>query len=469
MQTYLFYDLETTGLNKAFDQALHFAAIRTDLNLKELDRYEIKIKLNPDVIPSPYALVTHKMGIKEILNGTSEFEAIKQIHQWLNEPGTISLGYNTLGFDDEFLRFSFYRNLLKPYTHQFANQCQRMDIYPMTVMYFLFKNEVLKWPEIEGRVSLKLENLNALNQFISGRSHHAMVDVEVTLELARRLMQEREMWEYLHGYFKKEIDLNRMREVEKDVALLVSGKLGASAYFQCPVMFLGNHRYYTNQSLWLRLDTENLTNTTLDSIKENTWAINKKPGEPNFILPFKERFLQKLTPERMALLEKNKQWLADNPQMLEKITEYHTHYKYPLYPNTDIEASLYLNGFWNSEDEFFCQRFHAGKPEDKAKLLQHSSSKLTGLALRILGRHYPEFLTNEHAEEFADYLERIHSNNEADTLVDYQGRKRLTPDVALREIKALREERQLDANDLALLTDFENYLQQKVDAKMAAL
>ncbi len=27
--SYLFYDIETTGLNKAFDQVLEFAAIRT--------------------------------------------------------------------------------------------------------------------------------------------------------------------------------------------------------------------------------------------------------------------------------------------------------------------------------------------------------------------------------------------------------------------------------------------------------
>src|SRR4029079_4326828 len=128
MQTYLFYDIETTGLSKSFDQVLHFAAIRTDLQLKELSRHEIKIKLNRDVIPSPYALLTHKIGIHDMLTGVSEWDAMRQIHEWLNTPGTISLGYNTLGFDDEFLRFSFYRHLLKPYTHQYANQCYRMDI-----------------------------------------------------------------------------------------------------------------------------------------------------------------------------------------------------------------------------------------------------------------------------------------------------------------------------------------------------
>jgi exodeoxyribonuclease-1 len=36
MQTFLFYDIETTGLNKSFDQVLQFAAIRTDLKLQEI-------------------------------------------------------------------------------------------------------------------------------------------------------------------------------------------------------------------------------------------------------------------------------------------------------------------------------------------------------------------------------------------------------------------------------------------------
>jgi exodeoxyribonuclease I len=29
-ETFLFYDIETTGLSRAFDQILEFAAIRTD-------------------------------------------------------------------------------------------------------------------------------------------------------------------------------------------------------------------------------------------------------------------------------------------------------------------------------------------------------------------------------------------------------------------------------------------------------
>ena len=53
--SYLFYDIETTGLNKAFDQVLQFAAIRTDPELNEIERHDIKVNLRPDVIPSPLA------------------------------------------------------------------------------------------------------------------------------------------------------------------------------------------------------------------------------------------------------------------------------------------------------------------------------------------------------------------------------------------------------------------------------
>ena len=44
-KTYLFYDIESTGLCKAFDQVLQFAAIRTDTDLNEIERHEFLIKL----------------------------------------------------------------------------------------------------------------------------------------------------------------------------------------------------------------------------------------------------------------------------------------------------------------------------------------------------------------------------------------------------------------------------------------
>ncbi len=460
MQTYLFYDIETTGLNKSFDQVLQFAAIRTDLNLKELDRHELKIKLNPDVIPSPYAILTHKLGIHAMADGLTEFSAIKQIHQWLNQPGTISLGYNTLGFDDEFLRFSFYRNLLKPYTHQFANQCGRMDIFPMTAMFYLYKNQVLTWPEQNNKLSLKLENLNTANQLVQGRAHDAMVDVEATLELAKRLMVERDMWDYLHGYFKKETDNERMNALRTDIALLVNTRLGSQLAFQAPVLFLGTHQHYKNQTVWLRLDSDDFA--TLDSAEliSKLWTFNKKPAEPNFILPYKERFLTRLSPERSLLAEKNKQWLHQHPEIAEKITQHFTQYTFPVFPTADAQSRLYVEGFLSAEDEFFCQRFHTATPEEKCRLMNSvKNSNLRQLALRVLGRHFGDVLTGELADRYAEYLESSAGKKNAEEIIDFQGNKRLMPKQALLEIQAIRNERELGEEDQQLLDEFEKYLQ----------
>jgi len=41
---FIFYDAETTGVDTAFDQILQFAAIKTDDDLNELDRLDIRCR-----------------------------------------------------------------------------------------------------------------------------------------------------------------------------------------------------------------------------------------------------------------------------------------------------------------------------------------------------------------------------------------------------------------------------------------
>ena len=52
----VFYDTETTGTETFFDQILQFAAIRTDANLNEIDRFEVRCRLLPHVVPAPGAM-----------------------------------------------------------------------------------------------------------------------------------------------------------------------------------------------------------------------------------------------------------------------------------------------------------------------------------------------------------------------------------------------------------------------------
>ena len=135
---YLFYDLETTGLCESFDQIVRFAAIKSDENLQEINRYEIDIKLRPDVVPSPEALIITRLGINDIKQGLCEYDALIKIHKLFNQPNQINIGYNSLKFDNTMLRFGFYRNLLDPYSHQYKNYSFRADVMNINLLYFLY-------------------------------------------------------------------------------------------------------------------------------------------------------------------------------------------------------------------------------------------------------------------------------------------------------------------------------------------
>ena len=467
-KTYLFYDIETTGLNKAFDQVLRFAAIRTDRQLNEIERYSIQVQLRPDVIPSPGAIITNRLPIEDLANGLREFEAIRQIHQIINTPDTISLGYNTLGFDDEFLRFSFHRNLLPPYTHQYRHGCRRMDLLPLAVMFWLYRKEVIAWPQIKGKPSLKLEHLNETNQLATGPSHDATVDVGATVALARKFIRDKQMWDYLLGYFEKETDAHRVQEMpisfqsalgEHRKGLVVSSEYGPQLKYQAPVLSIGNSIPYSNQTLWLRLDLPSLKETKPETIDDSTWIVRKRYGEPGIILPPHQRYWKYLSAERETIVTENLKWLQSNSELFQKIASYHRQYSYPFIPNLDPEAALYQIGFFNRSDEKLFKKFETAQTEEKQEIINRLSSEdAQTLAKRLLCRNYPQNLPDRITEEFKAYLHRVNPLHEDQALVDYKGEPRLTPSVALTEIKRLKKSARLDSHQLELLDDLKDYI-----------
>jgi len=471
MNTYLFYDLETTGLNNAFDQVLQFAAIRTDLEFKEIERHEFLVKLRPDVIPSPEATITHRISIEQSMQGVCEFEAISQIHRIINQEGTISLGYNSSTFDDEFLRFCFHRNLLPPYSHQYKNACRRIDLLPITIMFFLYKKEVLNWSEIDGKPTMRLEHLNAANQLVSGQAHNAMIDVEASLELARRFfLKEPKMWRYLDGFFNKETDMKRINKIpvsfqsiacSNRIGLMIGNEYGAENQYQVPVLFIGHSMPYKNQTIWLRLDRVELRETTSETLSEKTWIIRKKYGEPNIVLPPHQRYWDYLSEDRQAIVEENKDWLQSHTQLFRKIIQYHREFNYPKIPDLDIDAALYQKEFLSGQEQALCRRFHAASLAQKVEIVsQFQDVEMRQLASRLLCRNYPDNLPTMLTKDFEDYMRRVNPKSEDEALRDHKNKKRTTPLDALTEIDKLRNEATLDSQQLELLNELENYLKQ---------
>ncbi|MDE2466713.1 MAG: exodeoxyribonuclease I, partial [Alphaproteobacteria bacterium] len=184
----VFYDTETTGILPAFDQILQFAAIRTNSNLEELDRFEIRCRLQPHIVPAPGAMrVTQiKAGQLDDQSYPSHYEMVRRIRGKLASwSPAIFIGYNSLGFDEQILRQAFYQTLHDPYlTNRTGNA--RADLMRMVQVSALVAPNVLALPLNEkGQPQFKLDRLAPANGFAHERAHDALGDVEATIHLAR--------------------------------------------------------------------------------------------------------------------------------------------------------------------------------------------------------------------------------------------------------------------------------------------
>ena len=462
MRTYLFYDTETTGLNPAFDQIVQFAAIRTDEALNELERHEFAIRLRPDVIPTPAALITHRLPVLEAAEDLREYDGVRRISALVNAPGTISIGYNSLGFDDLFLRFSFYRNLLPPYTHQYADACGRADLFPMAVLYWLYRPEMLRWPKKgDGQLSLKLEDLITANQLVEGRAHNALVDVAATVNMARLLAADAPMWRFCLSCFDRDTDRRRQDALESreigghayPLALLVGGRFRHRYLFQAPALGLGRSHVYRNQTLWLRLDSSAIHTLTPETVSAAP-VERSRDGDLPLVLPLEKATFNSTRQRRVA---DNLAWLAERPQLLARLAQNFQTRTHEAQENVDVDAALYNVGFFTLEEQATAQAFHAAAVAEKAMVIAHFPTPHTRLlAARIMARN---FGVGTEAGDYQRFLARINGRPGLQPLLDFQGRPRLTPGAAREQIGGLlRSRRRLDAEQRAILNHLETYL-----------
>ena len=448
MKTYLFYDIETTGLNPAFDQILTFASIRTDKEFNEIERHSIVIQLRPDIVPSPYAFIIHRLSYDELKAGMSEYEAVKKIHKILNKPGTISLGYNTLRFDDEFLRFAFYRNLLEPYTHQYNNGCSRMDILPLATLFYVFKHDIIDWPVNNGKPSLKLEKISEKNSLVkSGRAHEAMTDVEATCNLARIFAREHKMFDYTIDFFNKQKDEQRINKIENSIKLkglpfklgiMLSHQLGSDVNYMALVINIGKSIKYSNQSLWLRLDKENILDFVLKPEESMNLLVRKRSGDLPIILPPIDRFYNKIMDQNRELSENNLKAIADNSDDFFEIVNFHKEYIYPYIPDLDPDAALYQTGFFNNHEKKEMSDFYGADLSGKIKITeQMKSERIKILAQRIIQRNYlsdPLNASNSGFVEFQGLMDKLRSSESENTVKGFKNDMKLNCKDGLTEL-----------------------------------
>jgi exodeoxyribonuclease-1 len=206
---FIFYDIETTGTSIVYDQILQFGAILADDNLAEIERFEIRCRLLPWIIPAPGALRVTETPVSQLENRLLPdfFAMMATIKERLANWGpAIFIGYNSMRFDEPFLQRAFWQALLPPYLTVTAGN-SRLDLLPIIRATAYFRPSLLKIPPRgDGAPSFRLESLAPANGFNAHRAHDAMGDVEATLFLARCIARNfPELWQPLVARASKKL------------------------------------------------------------------------------------------------------------------------------------------------------------------------------------------------------------------------------------------------------------------------
>ncbi len=118
---FVFYDVETVGLDRDFDQIIQIALIRTDAQFHivapEHHVRVLRCRRLPWMVPAPSALLTTQTELRSLDDAALlPQEMMKVLARTLVEWGpAVLVGFNSIRFDDEFIRRGFFAALQNPY------------------------------------------------------------------------------------------------------------------------------------------------------------------------------------------------------------------------------------------------------------------------------------------------------------------------------------------------------------------
>lgn len=200
-QTFYFYDLETSGVNARTSRIMQFAGQRTNMDLQpigEPDNY--LIKLSSDILPDPEAvLITGITPQQTLQDGLTEVEFLKIFYKDIAKPDTIFTGFNSVRFDDEFIRYLNYRNYYDAYEWQWQEGKTKWDMLDVSRMTRALRPDGIKWPfDKDGLPTNRLELLTKVNKIEHSSAHDALHDVFATIELAKLIKSKQpKLFDYL--------------------------------------------------------------------------------------------------------------------------------------------------------------------------------------------------------------------------------------------------------------------------------
>ncbi len=423
--SFLFYDLETFGADPRRSRIAQFAAIRTDEALNEVEEpIDFLVKPAGDLLPSPDAtMVTGLPPQRALAGGVAEAEAFSRIFDEMSRAQTCTLGYNSLRFDDEFVRFGLYRNFFDAYEREWRGGNSRWDLLDAMRLMHALRPDGITWPQREDGqgTSFKLEHLAAANGVRQGDAHEALSDVRALIGLARRFREAQpRLWEYALQLRDKRFAASLLDAVAMKPLLHVSQRYPANRLCAAPVLPLARHPRYDGRVIVFDLDNEPDALLDLDpeaiAARLYVRADQLPEGETRIALKevhlnrcpalvrwdhLREADFARLSIEPARVEYRASRLRAAGPALAEKLRQVYAAER--EFPPGDADGALY-DGFIPDGDKRLFADVRATPPAQLgARHFGFRDPRLVELLFRYRARNWPETLDAGEQLRWNDY------------------------------------------------------------------
>lgn len=424
------YDCETTGLDSCRDQIIQFAGQRTDEDLNPLGQGQIfYCRLAEERLPALDACLT--TGITpQVLEGQSRLHSERElaalVEQEMTRPGTLAVaGYNSLRFDDQFVRNLLYRNFHDPYEREWKNGNSRWDIIDMVRLVYALRPDAIKWPmeqDKEGREvpGFRLQNLTCANDIEHLAAHDALSDVQATIALARLIKQrEPRLYDYCWGLRNRP---GAQQQIKPGTPILHISRYVPRAQGCLEVLHpLLAHPTDRNAIMaadlgtdydWAQWDGQLPDAADGDGPPLRTLRLNATPmvaplktlksaraGQLGLDMKALQGRAQSLEEQRGQIAERLQKAIANQPRERR---------------DRDAEDALY-DGFLSDNDRRICRRVRADAARDPQKLDRYTfdDPRLGPLLFRYRARNFPQYLSDAERDQWRAFVcGRLHEDTD---------------------------------------------------------
>ena len=310
-----------------------------------------------------------------------------------------------------------YRNFYDPYQWHWKDGTSRWDLLDPIRMMRALRPEGLKWPEHDGKPTVKLELMAKENDIIHENAHDALSDVEALIELAKRFNESQPR---LFSYLLDSRDKKKVAKLAlaNEPFVYTSGKYSSQYEKTTVVATIFKHPRRESSIVydlredpakWFDKTPEQLVehwrarfNEDIESLPVKTIQFNKCPAvAPLGVL---DETSKKRINIDLDVISKNLATLQSNTEFSEKLQQaldiMENEQQLRLDIDQPVDNQIY-DGFFSPADQRSMELVRGADVDDLNVVSLNIKNKRLGELLPLYkARNYPKSLSTEERQEW---------------------------------------------------------------------